>query len=404
MKKLLAMALSSAMILGTLAGCSSSDSGSTGGTTTGTTTGDTTTTTTTDGGTIKVGILANTTGGAAQYGVSVSNGANFYINQVNESGGINGKQIEVVEYDDKGESAEVISLFNRLEGDGISGVIGCVLSGTSIALADETYAANMPQISASATAYGLTVMEDTGEVRTNVFRACFIDPFQGEKMANYASEKLSATTAAVIFCSGDDYSVGLKDAFVAECEALGITVVAEEAYSVGDVSFQAQMTTIAGQNPDVVFVPNYYEDVGLIVTQGREVGVTGTFIGGDGWAGVSGYASAEDLEGSVYCSGFSGDVEFETAFAAAYNVTPGMFEALGYDAALLMINAIEIAEAGSNEAGSAEYKQDVISALAGTSGVEGLTGTFAFDEFNNPIKTASMIEITSGAEVFTEQY
>ena len=421
MKKILALTLAAMMSL-SLAACGGSEgssaaeeTASTGAASTGAASeaaeegGDTAA----SGETIKVGLMVTTTGENAMYGNAVKNGARLYIDQANAAGGINGKQIEVVEYDDKGDSTEAVTNFNRMLDDGITAVIGAVLTGPTIALADETYNINMPQISASATAAGVTVIDPTdpeSEVRTNVFRACFIDPFQGEKMAEYASERLGATTAAVIFENGNDYSVGLKDAFVAKCEELGIQVVATEAYSTGDVDFKAQLTNIAGQNPDVVFSPNYYEDDGMIVTQAREVGVTGTFLGGDGWGSVKNYASAEDLEGSVYCSGYapgSSDAvkQFESDYQAAYGEDiPNMFAPLGYDAAMLMLNAIQAAEEQGLEACTDEYYQAVIDAMSATEGLEGITGTYQFDEQNNPIKSAAIMKLEGGDEVFTELF
>ncbi len=364
------------------------------------------------GDTIKIGLIANTTGSNAQYGLAVRNGVMLYINQLNEAGGINGKQVQIIEYDDRGEQTEAASAFNRLVDDGVTAVIGSVLTAPTITVADLSYEINMPQITASATAAGVTVLEPDdpdSEIRTNVFRSCFIDPFQGEKMAEYAAEKLSATTAAVIFETGNDYSEGLKDAFVAKCAELGIQVVSEQAYSAGDVDFRAQMTAIANAQPDVIFSPNYYEDDGMIVTQARAAGVTGTFLGGDGWGGVAGYASAEDLEGSVYCSGYAagteGVAQFEADYEEAYGeAVPSMFAPLGYDAALLMCEALAAAEEQGLETGSDEYKQAVIDALAATNGVEGVTGTYSFDEQNNPIKDAAIMELQDGNEVFIEMF
>lgn len=364
------------------------------------------------GDTIKVGLLANTTGDAAQYGIAVRNGAMLYINQLNANGGINGKQIEVIEYDDKGDQTEAATAFNRLVDDGITAVIGSVLTAPSIAVADLSYEINMPQITASATAAGVTMLDPedpSSEIRTNVFRSCFIDPFQGEKMAEYASEKLGATTAAVIFETGSDYSEGLRESFVSKCAELGITVTSEQAYAKGDVDFKAQMTTIASQNPDVIFSPNYYEDDAMIVTQARQVGVKSAFLGGDGWGGVKGYGSAEDLEGCVYCSGYAagteGVAQFETDYEAAYGeLVPSMFAPLGYDAALLLCDALAKAEADGLAAGSDEYKQTVIDTLKATKGVEGVTGSYEFDVYNNPIKSAAIMKLEGGAEVFTELF
>ena len=406
MKKYLAMLLAGALSLSLLAGCGGNGGNggsSAGGSQSGSQSG---------GDTIKVGLIANTSGSDAQYGLAVSNGVMLYINQLNEAGGINGKKVEIIPYDDKGEQTEATNAFNRLVDDGVTAVIGSVLTAPTITVADLAYEINMPQITASATAAGVTVLEpdqEDSEIRTNVFRSCFIDPFQGEKMAQYAAEKLGAKTAAVIYETGNDYSEGLKDAFVAKCAELNVTVTSEQAYSDGDVDFRSQMTTIASQQPDVIFSPNYYEDDGMIVTQAREVGVTGTFLGGDGWGGVKDYASAADLEGSVYCSGYAagteGVAQFEADYQAAYNeAVPSMFAPLGYDAALLMCNALKAAEDQGLTAGSDDYKQAVIDALKATDGVEGVTGSYAFDEQNNPIKDAAIMQLKDGQEAFLEMF
>ena len=400
MKRFISMAMAVLMAL-SLVGCGGSDSGAgSSSAASGAASG--------EGGTIKIGLLANTSDANANYGNAVKNGAMLYIDEINAAGGINGKQIEVIAYDDKGDATEAVTAFSRLVDDGVTAVIGGVLTGTTLAVADESYAIGMPQITASATAPGVTLLDPEDEsagIRTNVFRACFIDPFQGEKMAEYASEKMGATTAAVIFETGNDYSEGLKNAFVEKCAELGISVTNEEAYAAGDVDFKAQMTNIANSNPDVVFCPNYYEDDGTIVTQARQVGYTGTFLGGDGWSGVSGYAAAEALEGTVYCSAYAGDADFEAAYAETYGeAVPNMFAPLGYDAAMLMVNAISKAEEQGLETGSDEYKAAIIEALAATDGLKGITGTYKFDEFNNPIKDAAMMKLVNGEEVFTEMF
>lgn len=409
MKKFLALLLALSMVLALVAcgGGSGSNGSSSNGGNSGSNGGDTA------GGSIKIGLLANTSGDNAQYGNAVKNGAMLYIDQVNANGGVNGKTIEVVSYDEKGDPTEAATAFNRLVDDGVTAVIGSVLTAPTIAVADLSYDINMPQITASATAAGVTMLDpedENSEIRTNVFRSCFIDPFQGEKMAQYAKERLNAATAAVIYETGSDYSEGLKDSFVAKCAELGITVTSTQAYSTGDKDFRTQMTSIASEQPDVIFSPNYYEDDAMIVTQAREVGVTGTFLGGDGWGSVKDFASAEDLEGSVYCSGYapgSNDTvtKFETDYKAAYNEdVPNMFAPLGYDAAMILVAALEKAEEAGLEAGTDDYKQAVIDAMAATKGLEGVTGSYEFDEYNNPIKSAAMIQLKDGAEVFTELF
>lgn len=361
------------------------------------------------GGTIKIGILGCHTGEYAQYGQAVLNGAQLYIDQINASGGINGKTIDAVVYDDKGDATEAVTAFNRMVDDGITALIGSVLSGATIAVVGEANPINMPMITASATAAGVTYNADDDTVFSNVFRTCFIDPFQGEKMANYSKEILGAKTAAVIYETGNDYAVGLKDAFVETCKELGIEVVADEGYSKGDKDFKSQLTNINAKSADVIFCPNYYEDDGLIVTQARQLGIKSIFLGGDGWAKVTEYATAADLEGSVYCSAYapsSSDAikQFETDYAAKFSgEVPGMFAALGYDAAIVMLDAIKAAEDKGLEAGSDDYKAAVIDGMKNTSSV-GITSEYAYDEFNNPIKDAVIIKVENGKEVFSQMF
>lgn len=243
----------------------------------------------------------------AQYGQPVRDRRNALYQSLNANGGINGKQVKVLEYDDKGDGVEAVNAYNLACDNGITAVFGATLTGTTIALADATYEDNMPQVTASATATGVTVIDPAdpeSEIRPNVFRACFIDPYQGEKMANYAVEKLSAKTAAVFYQTGNDYSEGLMNAFVEKAAELGLEIVDTEAFAEGDKDFKAQMTNIAAADPDVVFAPIYYAEAGLAITGARALAAT-RLHGGDGFGSVKNYASAEDLEGSVYCSGYA---------------------------------------------------------------------------------------------------
>jgi branched-chain amino acid transport system substrate-binding protein len=405
MKKIrvLALVLAVVMCFGLAAGCSGSGS---------TATATPTAAPTAAPETIKVGILGCHTGEYAVYGLAVRNGAELYINQVNANGGINGKQIELIIYDNKADNTEAVTAFTRMVDEGITALIGDVLTGNTLAVVGEAYPINMPMITASATAASVTYDADSDTVYSNVFRTCFIDPFQGEKMAQYASEVLGAKTAAIIYETGNDYAIGLKDAFIAKAEALSMEVVAEEGYAKGDVDFKSQMTTIAGKSPDVVFCPNYYENDGLIVTQAREVGVTGTFLGGDGWSGVADYASAEDLEGSCYCSAYapgSTDAvkQFEADYTAAYGEdTLNMFAANAYDAAMVLCNALSVAESKGLTPASDDYKQAVIDAIRDNSAdLQGITSDgYSFDEYNNPIKSAVIMRLESGKEVFAQMF
>lgn len=362
------------------------------------------------GDTIKIGLLGPYSGEYAQYGLNVRDGALLYINEVNAAGGINGKQIKAIQYDQKANSTEALNAFSRMvEEDGITALIGDVLTGNTIAVAGEAYDINMPMISASATAPAVTYNEEKDILYTNVFRACFIDPFQGIKMAEYAFEVLEVKSAGIIFETGNDYSVGVKDAFVKRAGELGLEVLATEGYATGDKDFKSQLTNISSKDVETVFAPIYYEDAGLIVKQAREIGLDVPFLGGDGWSSVSQYATAEELEGSLYASAFASGAteamtEFEEKFTKAYSDRNiNMFSALGYDSAVILIDAIKKAEDTDHETGSDEYKQAIIDGMKNTS-VEGITGKYEFDEFNNPIKEAVIIELKGGKEVFKEMY
>ena len=419
MKKLFCFALAVVMLLSVMAGCAAKTeqgssttqaSESTASTETASNeSADASDAAATDGE-IDIAFIGNTTGDYAQYGLPVRNAVMLYFDQLNAAGGINGKKVVVKEYDDKGDGVEAVNAYNLAKENGITAVIGSVLTGATIGLADATYEDNMPQITASATATGVTVMEDTGEVRTNVFRACFIDPFQGQKMADYAVEKLGAKTAAIFYETGSDYSEGLKNAFVVEAERMGLEIVDTEAFATGDKDFKAQMTNIASKNPDIVFCPIYYGEAGLAIQAARQAGCTATFLGGDGFGSVKDYASAEELEGSVYCSGYAPGTEdvaqFEKDYCETFGVeeVPNMFAPLAYDASMIMAYGLKAAEDAGLEAGTDEYKQAVIDAIKTMDGVKGITGTYSFDSDNNPIKSVAIIELTGGEEVFKEMF
>ena len=419
MKKLFCFALAVVMLLSVMAGCAAKTEQSPSTTQASESTASTETASNesadasdaaaTDGE-IDIAFIGNTTGDYAQYGIPVRNAVMLYFDQLNAAGGINGKKVVVKEYDDKGDGVEAVNAYNLAKENGITAVIGSVLTGATIGLADATYEDNMPQITASATATGVTVMEDTGEVRTNVFRACFIDPFQGQKMADYAVEKLGAKTAAIFYETGSDYSEGLKNAFVVEAERMGLEIVDTEAFATGDKDFNAQMTNIASKNPDNVFCPIYYGEAGLAIQAARQAGCTATFLGGDGFGSVKDYASAEELEGSVYCSGYAPGTEdvaqFEKDYCETFGVeeVPNMFAPLAYDASMIMAYGLKAAEDAGLEAGTDEYKQAVIDAIKTMDGVKGITGTYSFDSDNNPIKSVAIIELTGGEEVFKEMF
>jgi branched-chain amino acid transport system substrate-binding protein len=387
MKKTICMALVLVMALALFAGCGGSGGGA--------------------NDVIKVGWLGPLTGNVAQYGQAVKNGVDLYVEQLNAAGGINGKKIELVSYDEEGDATKAVTGYNSVMDQGVVAIIGSVTTAPTIAVVAESFADNTPMITASATAIPVTFNEETNQVYTNMFRSCFIDSFQGVTMARFAKNVLAADTAAVLYDNGDTYSTGVYDYFVNECAAQGIEVVATESYASGSVDFSGQLTNIAAANPDVLFLPVYYNDVALIASHAAAAGITAPMLGVDGWSSVLDAVSDTALvEGAYYCSGYSVEdtrelvVNFLSDYGKKYNgSTPNMFDAQGYDAAWILFDAIAAAEKSGKKYGTDEYKQAIIDAMAATD-KEFVTGRVSFDSHNDPQKSAAIIKISGGAESF----
>lgn len=360
--------------------------------------------------TITIAFIGNTTGDYAMYGVPVRNSVKMYFDQLNAAGGINGKKVELLEYDDKADPIESVNAYNLAKSKGATAIIGSVLTGATVGLSDVTYEDNMPQITASATSPKVTVMDPDdpkSEVKTNVFRTCFLDPFQGEKMAQYATQKYGAKTAAIFYENGSDYSEAIVQGIDSQLASTGLKIVAKEAFAAGDVDYKAQMTNIAAANPDVVFMPIYYGEAGLAITALRAAGCNAKIIGGDGFGSVVDYATAADLEGTIYMSGYAPGTASVADFEAAYKATykedvPNMFAPLAWDASLVMTEGLKAAEAKGLKAGTAEYKQAVIDAIKNLNAFQGITGSYTFNDTNDPIKSVAIIKINNGKELFDE--
>ena len=270
------------------------------------------------GSTIKEGVRGPMTGDVTVYGLAVINGASLYMKQVNADGGVNGKQLEIITMDEQGDATQAVTCFTKMVDQGITALVGDVTTTPTLAVAAESADYNMPMVTASATAEAVTYDAETDTVNANVFRATFTDPFQGIKMADYAYKKLGYTKAAVIFKKGADYNEGLAENFVNEFERLGGTVVDQETYSEGDVDYKTQLTTILGKGPEVVFCPNYYQEIGQILAQAESVGLNVPFLGGDGWDGLEGYATADQLKDAYFCANYAKGSfpDFEYAYKA----------------------------------------------------------------------------------------
>ena len=358
------------------------------------------------GDTIKVGVLGPMTGDVSVYGQAVINGANLYLDQVNANGGVNDKQLEIITMDEQGDATQAVTCFTKMCDQGITALVGDVTTTPTLAVAAESADYNMPMVTASATAEAVTYDAETDTVNGNVFRATFTDPFQGIKMADYAYQKLGYTQAAVIYLKGADYNEGLAENFVKEFESLGGTIVDQETYADGDVDFKTQLTTILGKNPQVVFCPNYYQDVGQILAQAESIGLTVPFLGGDGWDGLEGYATADQLKDAYFCANYAkgSNTEFESAYKEKYGEDyPNGFAPLGYDAAMTVVYGLQAAEDAGLEAGTDEYKQAVIDAIASGT-IDGITGTFTFDEHHNPVKETAILTYVDGKPELKEMF
>uniref|UniRef100_UPI003FED8450 ABC transporter substrate-binding protein n=1 Tax=Fusobacterium mortiferum TaxID=850 RepID=UPI003FED8450 len=344
--------------------------------------------------TIKIGATAPLTGPVAIYGVTATNGSKLAMEEINKNGGILGKQVEFIVLDSKGDSTEAITAYNRLVDEGIVAFIGDAPSKPTLAIAEVAAQDNMPMVTPTGTQFNIT------EAGPNVFRVCFTDPYQGVILANLAKKNLGAKTVAILVNNSSDYSDGVTEAFVKEAERLGLQVVSKEGYADGDKDFRAQLTKVAAANPDVLLVPDYYEQAALISTQAREVGVKATLIGPDGWDGVAKALDSSSygaIENSYFTNHYSLEDKSEKvqnflqAYKAKYNEEPSAFAALSYDAAYLMKAAIE--KAGSTD------KDAIIKAMK-ESDFDGVTGHLKFDEKNNPVKAVTVLKIVNGNYTF----
>ncbi len=388
-KRFLAMVLAAAMMLTAMVGCGNGNTQDGGNANNAGATGDT----------IKIGGLAPLTGDVSVYGVAVDNGVKMAVEEINADGGVLGKQIEYIVYDEKGDATEAVNAYNKLvQSDNVVAIVGDVTSKPTLAVAQQAAKDKIPLITASGTAENIT---QAGE---NIFRACFIDPFQGELMASYASKKLEKKTAAIIYNISDDYSKGLYEAFEAAAGDLGIEVVQVEGYGKGTVDFKAQLTNIKSKNPDVIFLPVYYQDVALIAVQAKELGIEAQFLGADGWDGVIGQVDESNMDavnGAYFCSQYSAQSDDPNlqAFLSKYKETYGMdasqFAVLGYDAMKMLAQAISEADSTDSAA--------ITSAMAAID-FTGLTGHMTFDENRNPVKSAAITQIDNGEYKFIEYY
>ncbi|AFM43536.1 amino acid/amide ABC transporter substrate-binding protein, HAAT family [Desulfosporosinus acidiphilus SJ4] len=352
-------------------------------------------------GPIKIGGNLELTGGTAMFGQAAQNAINLAFDQQNAKGGVLGKQLTLVAADNKSDAGESTSAVTKLvTQDKVVAVIGSMTSSVTLAAVPVVTDNKIPMISPSGTNAKVTVDPATGQVRPWIFRACFIDPFQGQVAANFALNTLKAKTAAVIIDQKSDYSKGLADAFVTNFKKGNGQIVETEQYVAGsDKDFRSILTRIKAQNPDMVWLPGYYQEVGLIVKQARELGMNMPFMGGDGWDDpqLFNIGGNDALNNTYYVDHVATDdpgmATFVKDYKAKFNSEPNAMAALGYDAANLLIKAISDAKSTDPE--------KIRTALENMKGFQGVGGEITIDpKTHNPVKSAVIKENKNGKSVF----
>ncbi|WP_462410800.1 ABC transporter substrate-binding protein [Neobacillus sp. Marseille-QA0830] len=386
MKKISKVVMASALVAGILAGCSGANATSGSGS---------------SSNTIKLGVNLELSGNVASYGESLDKGIEMAIKEINKDGGVDGKKIDVVKVDNKSDASEATNGIIKLTSqDKVTAVIGAATSGNTVAQAQVANDTKTVLLTPSGTSPTVTV-DEKGKVRPFVFRTSFIDPFQGTVAANFALDTLKVKDAAIFADSSSDYAKGLSESFKKTFEKAGGKIVADEAYVAKDTDFRATLTRIKAKNPSFIFIPGYYEEVGLIVKQARELGIDVPLVGADGWDSpkLVELAGADALNNTYIINHYSSEdpdekvQKFVTAFKEANGgEAPNAFNALGYDTVYFLADAIK--RAGSTDSSKIQE------ALAKTKDLSLITGVLTIDKNHHPVKTAIVLEYQDGKQVF----
>lgn len=348
------------------------------------------------GETIKVGEYASLTGSEATFGQSSHKGTQLAVDELNANGGLLGKKIQLLTEDNQSQAGQSATVVRKLiSSDGVVAILGEVASSRSLEAAPICQQNKIPMISPASTNPKVT------EAGDYIFRVCFIDPFQGTVMANFARKTLKLQNVAVLTDVKSDYSVGLAKFFKEGMVAGGGKIAVEQNYSGGDKDFNAQLTSIKASNPDGIFVPGYYTEVGLIALQAKQLGLTVPIFGGDGWESSSlvpiGGAA---LEGDYFSTHFSPEdtspavQNFVKQYKQKFNETPDAMAALGYDSVMILADAMK--KTGSTDGAK------VRDALAAEKDFPGVTGNLTMDANRNASKPAVILTIKNGAFKYVE--
>lgn len=371
MKKTIAVCMAAMMAM-SVAACGGADGSAKGG----------------DDSTFIIGSMGPTSGANASYGTSVKNGAQIAVDEINEAGGINGTKFELKFEDDQADAGVAANAYSKLYSDNMDALLGATTSNSCQAVNKLAQKDNILMVTPSGSTKDITEPD-------NVFRICFTDPLQGEKIADLVTDTLGYKNIAVLYDVSSDYGVGIHDAFVKQVEAKGAKIVSDQSFTSGDKDFNTQLTSIKSAKPDVIFVPGYYQEASFILTQAKQLGIDIPFVGSDGWDGVTTQlgTNANIANGAIFLSPFfSADSaenvkNFVAKYQEAYKAVPDQFAADAYDGVYAIAKAYE--KAGSKDTDA------LIKAMKEIE-VDGVTGKFSFDETGEPNKDAKYIQIQKG--------
>ncbi len=352
---------------------------------------------------IKIGMVYELTGNTASYGTSAANGAKLAFKEINANGGVLGKQIKIVSADNKGEPSESANAMSKvISQDKVVAVTGFTVSSCGIAASAVAEASKIPFVAAATVNPKVTFDERTGKVKDYTFRACFIDSFQGTVGANFALNGLKAGKTAIMTDSSSDYSKGLTEIFRSTYVKAGGKIVAEESYLQKDQDYKPILTKIKAQNPDLLYIPGYYEDVGKIIKQARELGMTIPVLGADAWDSpvLVEMGGAQPLNNTYFTNFYSIEDRnpvsnaFVEAYKKEYGQTPDSMAAMGYDAAKLLVDAIK--RANSTDANK------IKEALAATKNFSSVSGEMSLNDRHDAVRGVVIIELKDGKQVYKE--
>lgn len=348
---------------------------------------------------IRIGVVASLTGDASASGQSTVRGAELAVEEMNKMGGLKvGDRrygVALTIEDDQDEVDVAVNVVRKLiYRDNVVAIVGPQLSRNAIPVAKFVESVQIPMISP------LSTNPETTKNKRYVFRASFIDSFQGQVMAQFTLNELQAQTAAVLYDIASPYNQGIADVFKQVFEAEGGQVVAFETYTTGERDFRRQLSKIQQQNPDVLFLPNYSHEVALQVQQAHQLGIQTTLLGSDSW-GTLGLDNRKDLEGAFYSNQYSPDTTnistqaFIERYQQIYQTEPDTAASVTYDSLNLLFKAIQSQRALDSES--------IRQGLSELGRYDGVTGTIEYQGTGDPMRSVIILQLKNGQPVFYQQ-